>query len=103
VESARVPGRAHHPRVRYRADVGRRLAAAITRYGAERLPRTAAAVNIGLIAGIAALVVLVVEQFRKEDPLMPVRALSTSLPVTGTITAMIAGMRAEPVVQKVVS
>jgi MFS family permease len=52
---------------------------------------TAAIVLAPLIAGIAALVVLVVEQFRKEDPLMPARALSTSLPVIGTITAMIAG------------
>jgi hypothetical protein len=63
---------------------------------------TSAIVLAPLIAGIAALVVLVV-QFRKEDPLMPVRALSTSLPVIGMITAMIAAMRAERVVQKVVS
>ena len=35
--------------------------------------------------------VLVVVQFRHRDPLMPVKALSTQLPVTGTIVAMIAG------------
>jgi MFS family permease len=42
-------------------------------------------------AGLAALVALVVSEYRKRDPLMPVKALSTQLPVTGTVVAMVAG------------
>ena len=34
---------------------------------------------------------LAVVEYRKRDPLMPVKALSTQLPVTGTAVAMIAG------------
>lgn len=41
--------------------------------------------------GLLALIVLIVRQYQREDALMPVRALSTSLPVLGTLTAMIAG------------
>jgi MFS family permease len=41
--------------------------------------------------GVAALVALVVVQYRAEEPLMPVRALSTQLPVTGTVVAMVGG------------
>jgi hypothetical protein len=43
------------------------------------------------VVGLAALVALVVVEYRKRDPLMPVKALSTQLPVTGTVVAMIAG------------
>jgi MFS family permease len=43
------------------------------------------------VAGLAALVALVVVEYRKTEPLMPVKALSTQLPVTGTVVAMIAG------------
>lgn len=43
------------------------------------------------VLGLLALVVLVVTQYRAEDPLIPVKALSTSLPVTGTLVAMVAG------------
>ncbi len=43
------------------------------------------------LVGLLALVALVVNQFRKQNPLMPVKALSSQLPVTGTIVAMLAG------------
>jgi MFS family permease len=42
-------------------------------------------------AGLLVLAVLVVMEYRKRRPLMPVKALSTQLPVTGTIVAMVAG------------
>ncbi len=41
--------------------------------------------------GLLALLVLVVVEYRKDEPLMPVKALSTQLPVTGTAVAMLAG------------
>lgn len=41
--------------------------------------------------GLASLTLLVIRQYRRPDALMPVRALSTSLPVVGTVTAMLAG------------
>jgi MFS family permease len=44
-----------------------------------------------LVAGLVLLCVLVVEQYRKSEALMPVEALSTSLPVIGTLAAMVAG------------
>lgn len=43
------------------------------------------------LLGLACLVALIVTQYRAEDPLMPVRALSTQLPVTGTLVAMFGG------------
>lgn len=46
---------------------------------------------IPFLLGLIALVALVVVQYRKANPLMPVRALSTQLPVTGTVVAMLAG------------
>jgi hypothetical protein len=46
---------------------------------------------VPFLVGLAALVALVVVEYRKRDPLMPVKALSTQLPVTGTAVAMIAG------------
>lgn len=52
---------------------------------------TAPVVLVPFLVGIAALVVLVVVERRKRQPLMPVRALSTQLPVTGTVVAMVAG------------
>jgi MFS family permease len=42
-------------------------------------------------AGLLALLALAVTQYRAADPMVPVRALSTQLPVTGTIVAMIGG------------
>jgi MFS family permease len=41
--------------------------------------------------GILALVGLLVVESRKDDPLIPVEALSTQLPVTGILVAMIGG------------
>lgn len=49
--------------------------------------------------GLLALLVLIVLQYRKREPLMPVKALSSQLPVTGTIVAMIAGAVFVTVVQ----
>jgi MFS family permease len=44
--------------------------------------------------GIACLLAFIVLQYRRSDPLVPVKALSTSLPVVGTLTAMVAGAAA---------
>ncbi|HVV24034.1 MAG TPA: MFS transporter [Pseudonocardiaceae bacterium] len=44
-----------------------------------------------LVTGLAALVLLVVRQYRKAEPLMPVRLLAHTLPVTGVSAAMVAG------------
>ncbi|SDY30605.1 Major Facilitator Superfamily protein [Modestobacter sp. DSM 44400] len=52
---------------------------------------TAPVFFVPFVVGLLALVVLVVAEYRKREPLMPVRALSTQLPVTGTLVAMIAG------------
>jgi hypothetical protein len=41
--------------------------------------------------GIAALVALVVREYRKDQPLMPVRLIAHTLPVTGIGAAMLAG------------
>ena len=41
--------------------------------------------------GIVLLLLLVVLEYRKEAALMPVEALSTQLPVTGTVVAMVGG------------
>jgi MFS family permease len=46
---------------------------------------------VPVAVGLAALVALIVVEYRKRDPLMPVRALGTQLPVTGAAVAMIAG------------
>jgi MFS family permease len=42
-------------------------------------------------AGLAAIVLLIVVEMRRERPLMPIEALSTQLPVTGIIVAMVGG------------
>ena len=44
-----------------------------------------------LVVGLLVLIALIVEQYRKDEALMPVEALSTSLPVMGTLAAMVAG------------
>jgi MFS family permease len=46
---------------------------------------------VPLVCGLAALVLLVVRQYRKAEPLMPVRLLAHTLPVTGVSAAMVAG------------
>jgi hypothetical protein len=43
------------------------------------------------VVGLVALAARVVVEYRKREPLMPVKALSSQLPVTGTLVAMIAG------------
>lgn len=45
-------------------------------------------------AGLACLVAFIGLQYAREDPLVPVKALSTALPVVGTLTAMVAGAAA---------
>jgi MFS family permease len=47
-----------------------------------------------LAVGLVALLSFIVLEYGREDPLVPVRALSTSLPVVGTLTAMVAGAAA---------
>lgn len=42
-------------------------------------------------AGVATLAVMMVRQYRLDNPLIPVKLLSTALPVTGTACAMIGG------------
>lgn len=46
---------------------------------------------VPVAAGIAILLVLVVGQYRKEKPLMPVRPITSTLPVVGTAGAMLVG------------
>ncbi len=41
--------------------------------------------------GVAALVALVAYEYRRPEPLIPVKLLSTTLPVGGMLTAMVAG------------
>ncbi len=48
-------------------------------------------VAVPLGVGVVLIGVLSVEQYRKKNPLMPVRELATSLPVMGTVAAMVAG------------
>ncbi len=48
-------------------------------------------VVIPLAVGLAALAVLLVTEFRAEEPLLPVKPLSTAFPLMGTITAMASG------------
>jgi MFS family permease len=62
-------------------------------FGASELEATgsANAVSVApLVCGAAAIALLVTNQFRKKRPLMPVRQLSTTLPVTGIVIAMFA-------------
>lgn len=65
------------------------------------LAPTSPAVLVPCTAGLVALAVLIVLQYRKADALMPVKDLSSQLPVTGTIVAMIAGAVFVTVVQLV--
>ena len=52
---------------------------------------TSPVVLVPFLVGLAALGALIVVEYRKREPLMPVRALSSQLPVTGTAVAMAAG------------
>ena len=44
--------------------------------------------------GLVCLAVFIVLQYERQDPLVPVKALSTALPVVGTLTAMVGGAAA---------
>jgi MFS family permease len=57
---------------------------------------------VPLVAGLAALVTLVVRQYRKADALMPVRLLAHTLPVTGVSVAMVAGAAFTTLIELVV-
>jgi hypothetical protein len=48
-------------------------------------------VFLPLLLGTAMVAVLVLHQYRARKPLMPVRALSTTLPLSGIVVAMCAG------------
>ncbi len=48
----------------------------------------------GLLAGLAALVTLIVVEYRREDALTPVKLLAHTFPVTGVIAAMVTGASA---------
>lgn len=52
---------------------------------------TSPVVLVPFLVGLAALATLIVVEYRKREPLMPVEALSSQLPVTGTAVAMAAG------------
>lgn len=52
---------------------------------------TAPIVWIPIALGVLSLVALLIIQYHKEEPLVPVKPLSTSLPVIGVICAMVAG------------
>lgn len=57
-------------------------------------PPTDPRVWIPTVVGLVCLAVFIVLQYRREDPLVPVKALSTALPVVGTLTAMVGGAAA---------
>jgi MFS family permease len=70
------------------------LATFLPFYATAALPGsgfTSAYFLVPFVVGLAALVLLVAFEYRAEDPLVPVKALSTQLPVTGTIVAMVGG------------
>ena len=49
---------------------------------------------VPLIAGVAVIVILVVYEYRLPNPLVPVKALATSVPTAGIFTALTAGAAA---------
>jgi MFS family permease len=59
----------------------------LTRHGDYTDPLFLIPVIVGLLIGV----LLLVSQYRKRNPLMPVRPISNTLPVTGTIGAMLVG------------
>ncbi len=66
-------------------------------YGAARLQAGAppGPVTLGpLLGGVAMIVALVVHQYRARHPLMPVKQLATTFPVTGIVIAMSASAAA---------
>ncbi len=56
---------------------------------------------VPVAGGLAILLVLVVGQYRKKDPLTPVRPISNTLPVVGTAGAMVVGAAVTTLVELV--
>jgi MFS family permease len=56
-------------------------------------------VLVPLLCGVAAIVLLVVYQYRAKRPLMPMRSLTSTLPLGGIIIAMCAGAASVAIVQ----
>ena len=54
-------------------------------------PQPAPGFLVATAVGIAALLTLVVREYRKDEPLMPVELIAHTLPVTGIGTAMLTG------------
>ena len=66
-------------------------------FGAARLQAGRAAepaALVPLLAGLAMIVALIVHQYRSKHPLMPVRQLATTFPVTGILIALCASSAA---------
>jgi MFS family permease len=66
-------------------------------FGASELElhqRASVPALLPLAAGVAAIVALVVHQYREREPLMPVRQLATTLPTIGVLTAVFASAAA---------
>lgn len=65
-------------------------------------PALSPEVVVPIGVGLAALVALVVAQYRKEHPLMPARLIAHTLPVIGLVSAMLTGAGYTALVQLVV-
>jgi MFS family permease len=66
-------------------------------FGAGELEATKSADTLSLVplvAGVAMIVTLVVYQYRRRNPLMPVKKLATTFPVTGLVIALFASSAA---------
>lgn len=75
-------------------------------FGASQLQSHAflsVVVLLSLLGGVAAIVALLAHQFLARDPLMPVRSLATTFPVSGVIVAMCAGAASVAVIDLVIT
>jgi MFS family permease len=72
------------------------LGCAASFYGAARLQNAGPAPSslTPLLAGIAMLAVLIVHQYRSRQPLIPLRQLATTFPITGILIALCASASA---------
>ncbi len=73
-------------------------------FGASQLethPFVSTIVLLPLLGGLALVVLLVVYEYRAENPLMPMRSLSSTFPVAGIIVAITAGAASVAVVELV--
>ncbi|HET9690525.1 MAG TPA: MFS transporter [Acidimicrobiales bacterium] len=78
------------------------LATALPFYASSELaahPVVSWEVLPALLVGVAALITLIVSQYRRENPLTPVRLVAHTLPVTGIIAAMGTGATAVTVLE----